>query len=132
MTCATTLYQAGQFDEQAIKHRTGQKSDTVGIYKRPSTDMEVAVSNCLQPPRPATTPSKPELVKHEPTATVSRPQSAPPQVLQTQSTCTTARPQSAPPTLTSNNMSQTLEISVPDCINKIVILKGGKKFTMEL
>ena len=50
VTCATQLYESGQFDEQTIMARTGHRSSAVRAYKRPSSTLTKAVSNALQPP----------------------------------------------------------------------------------
>ena len=53
VTCATTLYESGQFDEQAIMSRTGHRSTAVRKYKRASDRMLQNVSDALQPPMPS-------------------------------------------------------------------------------
>ena len=53
VTCCTTLY-AQDFDEQAIKSRSGHRSDAVRLYKRPSSDLCQRISDSLQPPKPDT------------------------------------------------------------------------------
>ena len=53
VTCATTLYESGQFDEQAIMSRTGHRNTAVRKYKRASDRMLQNVSDALQPPLPS-------------------------------------------------------------------------------
>ena len=53
VTCATTLYESGQFDEQVIISRKGHRSTAVRKYKRASNRMLQNVSDALQPPMPS-------------------------------------------------------------------------------
>ena len=53
VTCTATLYESGQFDEQAIMSRTGHRSTAVRKYKRASDRMLQNVSDALQPPMPS-------------------------------------------------------------------------------
>lgn len=112
VTCATRLYQKG-FDEQAIKSRTGHRSNAVQFYKRSSIEMEQEISNCLQPPAPKVPCAKPCTVTSS---------SVPPQGQIKQEMPET-------PPVSANN---TLEIHVPECINKIIIHRRGQKMTFEL
>ena len=50
VTCATRLYESGNFDEQTIISRTGHRSAAVQSYKRPSVSLMKSVSDALQPP----------------------------------------------------------------------------------
>ena len=50
VTCATRLYESGNFDEQIIMSRTGHRSTAVRCYKRPSMSLMKSVSDALQPP----------------------------------------------------------------------------------
>ena len=105
VTCATRLYQEG-FDEQAIKSRTGHRSDAVHVYKRPSFEMEAAVSRCLQPPLPS------PLANQVP--------------IETATTGLAEVPE------TVDSKDNVLEITVPACVDKIVVTKNGKKIMIEL
>lgn len=108
VTCATRLYQEG-FDEQAIKSRTGHRSDAVRFYKKPSLEMQSSISKCLQPPNPKAT------------STV------------TSSSIYTPKPEPIAEAKGIQNQSEeVLEINVPKCIKKIVINRDGKKMSFEL
>ena len=48
-TCATSLFRGG-VEEQLICGRPGHRSTAVRAYKRPSTEMQVRVSELLDPP----------------------------------------------------------------------------------
>jgi hypothetical protein len=51
VTCATQPF-SNHVDEQLIKRQTGHRSDAVQLYKRPSDDHALHVSNILQAPAP--------------------------------------------------------------------------------
>ena len=65
VTCATRLYERGNFDEQMIMSRTGHRSTAVRSYKRPSSTMVKPVSDALQPPAIAETDSKKQTVSKD-------------------------------------------------------------------
>ena len=54
VTCATTLYESRQFDEQTTMSRTNHLSTAVRSYKRPSNILNKLVSDVPQPPAPKT------------------------------------------------------------------------------
>ena len=58
VTCATRLYESGNFDEQMIMSRTGHQSTAVRWYKRPSSTLLKSVSDALQSSAIAETDTK--------------------------------------------------------------------------
>ena len=52
ITCATQLYESGEFDEPTIMAKTGHRSTAASIrsYKRPSDELLQKVSDALQAP----------------------------------------------------------------------------------
>ena len=119
VTLCTRLYEQN-FDEQAIMHRSGHRSDAVRKYKRPSEELLASVSKALQPPRPLSAP--PQCVpKAEQTST--RPSSAPPEHCPSQSSAAN---------FPACDVNGTLMMTVPQSINRVIIMKNGKRYMLEL
>lgn len=103
-TCCTELFSAG-FAEETVVKRSGHLSTAVRGYNRSSFEHEKRVSDSLQPPRPKSAP-----------ATISVPPKN-----DDQSTGDTKQ-----------QGMNTLTVMVPDCIDKVVIVKGNKRFSLDV
>ena len=116
--CCTQLYEQG-FDEQAITMRSGHRSSAVRAYKRPSHKMLRAISDTLQPPKPATVTSATMKTEEPAAATPQEPLSVPPPV---------SAPSPTPPcNLASTASSSVLSLVVPPGIDTICLERNGKR-----
>lgn len=115
VTCCTRLYEAN-FDEQAITARSGHRSNAVRSYKRPSLDLQHAISDVLQPPRPESAPPAiatsdlPSPKRHNSVSCPTTP-------------CSTVTPKKE---------SGTLHITVPSGITTVIIEKDDKTITVQM
>ena len=113
--------------QQTIKSRSGHRSDAVRVYKRPSTEHQIRVSNALQPPRPQAIPatvSKPPQDTPHPSstpATVSQPDHV--DVPTTKQVKTDAK---------EDPTESTLTLHVPSCIKTVVNVQNGRKVTFQI
>lgn len=105
VTCCTTLFNAG-YGDSVVKSRSGHRSTAVDSYKRPLEELQQNVSRTLQPPNPSgnSKTGNMDIKKTEENKENN--------------------------TITEN--SNTITLNVPECVNRVVIVKNGKRFSMEI
>ncbi|VDI41015.1 Hypothetical predicted protein [Mytilus galloprovincialis] len=106
VTCCTTLFNAG-FSDSTVKSRSGHRSTAVDTYKRPLETLQDNVSKALQPPVPTS-----KNVKQENDLSIAK-----------------SNQHSFEDKINDNS---TMTINVPNCINKVVIFKNGKRYCLEI
>ncbi|XP_071153407.1 zinc finger MYM-type protein 2-like [Mytilus edulis] len=106
VTCCTTLFNAG-FSDSTVKSRSGHRSTAVDTYKRPLETLQDNVSKALQPPVPTS-----KNVKQENDLSIAK--------------------SNQHSFEDKENDNSTMTINVPNCINKVVIFKNGKRYCLEI
>ncbi|CAC5370180.1 unnamed protein product [Mytilus coruscus] len=105
VTCCTTLFNAS-FTDSTVKSRSGHRSSALDTNKRPLKALQANVSKALQPP------SVNKYIKKEHDLSVPN----------------NNRNESE----NKENDDNTMTINVPNCINKVVIIKNGKRYCLEI
>jgi hypothetical protein len=145
VTCCTNLYKSN-FDDQAIKLRSGHRSEAVRAYKRPSEELLHELSVALQPPRPVeqslTHDDKKDDLDYSACSTGfvdSRPAHG--AALDCSVKCLKSETKSGvsdtevvydSDKILSSSSQNTMVISVPSCVTKVVVMRNGKTITLEL
>ncbi|VDI48354.1 Hypothetical predicted protein [Mytilus galloprovincialis] len=106
VTCCTTLFNAG-FSDSTVKSRSGHRSTASDTYKRPLETLQDNVSKALQPPVPTS-----KNVKQENDLSIAK--------------------SNQHSFEDKENDNSTMTINVPNCINKVVIFKNGKRYCLEI
>jgi hypothetical protein len=145
VTCCTQLY-AGNFDEQSIKSRSGHRSEAVRLYKRQSTDLQQKLSDQLQPPCHdimSNCQSSSQVVEESCTGlsdtSHGHEQGCQNVGIESSVSATSETRKDVKPLVKlepeidcDDGRNDTLVIQVPAVVRRVVLLKNGKKITMEL
>ncbi|CAC5381632.1 unnamed protein product [Mytilus coruscus] len=105
VTCCTTLFNAG-FTDSTVKSRSGHRSLALDTYKRQLETLQENVSKALQPP------SVNKYIKQENDLSVPK----------------NFRNESE----NKENDDNTMTTNMPNSINRVVIIKNGKRYCLEI
>jgi hypothetical protein len=140
VTLCSTLYN-NKFNDKAVSSRSHHRSNAMHAYQREAFDMLKDISNHLDSKTPCSLPrnhvdSKPpgsllsnDLDRKPPSSLASATSSA---VIHEENAVKTESCTPMSSATCINEDEETLMVSVPMCVNKIVVMKGSKRIVMQI